>query len=79
MNENASYPASGLEILSPPHDRKEINQKAREIRLFGNDFLSVVSWLSYNVDRRIPVTEIRHQLFDLYRVLRAMACEINRY
>ena len=33
MNENASYPASGLEILSAPHCRKEINQKARDRNL----------------------------------------------
>lgn len=44
MNENASYPASGVEILSAPHYTKEIHQKASEIWLFGNDFLSVVSF-----------------------------------
>ena len=31
VNENASYPASGLEILAAPHYAKEINQKASEI------------------------------------------------
>jgi len=72
VNENASYPASGLEILSAPHYTKEINQKAREIWLFGNDFLSVVSWLSYNVDRRIPVTEIRHQSTTATRIFLLM-------
>ena len=53
---------NGLEILSAPQKIKEIDQKAREIWLFGYDFLSVVCWFSYNVDRRISVTEIRHQL-----------------